>query len=1392
MSETTNKKITIKVKKPKKTKKDEDIYVRLLDFDVFDQDEEVESDEEDNAKYVHHKQFMIQMFGLDEKGDTYSIYVDDYKPFFYLKVDYHWNNSHIHELIPFLIKETSKYYRTAFVTSECKIVEHKTLYGFDNNKKYKFVKLTFQSVQAMNKIKGLWYNYVKGERIFNEKGIYFNDTHMKLYEANIPPLLRMFHIKDISPSGWISFKAEHAYKLKGDMKETNCKHEYMLNSYKKIISLPEKETPVPYKICSFDIEASSSHGDFPLPVKTYKKLVTNILDFWDNTILKDDDMKNMNKEQTDEFIKDCIFTAFNKRIICEDKEEYDSLYEAIDFNIRSDIDCVYTKKHLSIEQINKMIDKTVSVYVANVNKEFLNEESDETNDLIMDVHQNRIDEILSAMEESEEIIDGDEGAVNSDDFPSNPFYKKRSYFPKIRAKLTVSDVLMNSRMSRENKLLNITKVFDLCLPAIEGDKVTFIGSTFLKFGEKEPYLNHCIALDTCSNVEGAVIEQYSTEKDVLLAWRDLIQREDPDIIIGYNIFGFDYSFMFRRVKSYGEETVREFLKMSRNKEQICGNLPWDKETKMNKENYEIEQSHTKVASGEYNLEYIKMNGRIQVDLLGFFRKDYNLVSYKLDYVSGYFISDKIKKYEYIEDTNVTKMYSKNLLGLKAQSYIHIEETGHTSEYYKNGAKFKVVEVNKEDGYLTISGKEEPDVKKVLKWCLAKDDVTPQDIFRMTNEGPDERAIIAKYCIQDCNLVHNLMNKIDMMTTFVEMANICSVPMQFIILRGQGIRLFSFVAKECMKKDTLVPVLQKKDDGGYEGAIVLPPKTGIYLDNPVACVDYSSLYPSSMISENISHDSKVLTMEYDNDGKLIRTTGHRDSEGNFIYDNLEGYKYVNIEYDTYEYLHKCKVKGCEFKNKDKEVVEKHTIEEHGEKKAPSKAEKTKVGSKLCRFAQFPNGELGIIPSILKTLLAARKATRASAKWKTLTTSIGEYTGLIIDDKDDKITMKDKNGHIKVIEKESIIKKEDTFNDFMKNVLDKRQLAIKVTANSVYGQSGAKTSSFYEKDVAASTTATGRKLLTYGKRVIEDVYGDLICETKYGKVHSHAEYIYGDTDSVFMSFNLTDPETGKKIVGKEALKHTIELAKEAGEMATKYLKAPHDLEYEKTFLPFCLLSKKRYVGMLYEEDPDKCYRKSMGIVLKRRDNAPIVKDVYGGVIDILMKENNPKKVIDFVHNSMSDLMNSRVPMEKLIITKSLRGFYKRPESIAHKVLADRIAKRDPGNKPKAGDRIPFVFIETDTKSKLQGDKIELPTYIVENNLKIDYRHYIEKQLMLPLSQVLQYILPPKKELERKYKKLEFKKREKEEQKRIKEKVFNIYLTKELSNQKQITSYFTPKPK
>jgi DNA polymerase elongation subunit (family B) len=679
--------------------------------------------------------------------------------------------------------------------------------------------------------------------------------------------------------------------------------------------------------------------------------------------------------------------------------------------------------------------------------------------------------------------------------------------------------------------------------------------------------------------------------------------------------------------------------------------------------------------------------------------------------------------------------------------------GHSNDMYRHGKKFIVEEMNGDNFKVSIDISELKGKK--FRWCLAKDDVTPQDIFRLTNEGPDERAIIAKYCFQDCNLVHNLMKKNDILTGMSEIANICYVPISFIIMRGQGIKLLSFIAKKCSEKNTLMPVLDMdRGDSSYEGAICLKPKCGLYIDNPVAVVDYASLYPSSMISENISHDSKVWSKEYDLNGDIVidlsgnkAIYGKRDRDGKFIYDNLPEYEYVDITYDRYIWRRKGKGKA---------------------------QEKVKVGTKTCRFAQFPDGKKAIMPSVLHELLAGRKATRKFIKYKTITTKTGEQFSGLLKKTDTKYLMtgEKENKEYLIDDVETV---EDTYNDFMKNVFDKRQQGLKVTANSLYGQCGARTSSFYEIDIAASTTATGRKLLIYGKKIIEGIYGDKICDTKYGKIRCKAAVVYGDTDSAFVTFSPHKLD-GTKIVGKEALDITIQLAIECGELASKFLKPPHDLEYEKTFDPFLLLSKKRYVGMLYETDINKCKRKSMGIVLKRRDNAPVVKDIYGGIIDIIMKEQDIEKAVLFTKQFLRDIISEKIGMEKLIITKSLRGFYKCPESIAHKVLADRMGKRDSGNKPSNGSRIPYIFIQTKGNVKLQGDRIESPDYIKKNKLKPDYKIYITNQIMKPVTQIFSLVLEQMKDFKKKRKPFERKVRSLQRKWKDNEKKCDDYIMKE----------------
>jgi len=1438
--------------------------------DVIEQSPSSSDDEKEKEKKKKgdEKQFLVQMYGINEKGETCSIIVDDFEPFFYIKVADNWDLGKVNTMVREIKASIGEFYKDSITNFE--LVDSQKLYGFSAGKKSKFVKLVFKNTVVMNKVKNLWYQQLPdgGRRVRPFT------PHTQLYEANLPPLLRFFHLTKIYPNGWVMVSTRAPQSA---VKTTTCTYEYVA-SQTLIKPLPEKETIVPYKIMSFDIEAGSSHGDFPLPKKTYKRLAINMMDNYDKLATNSQQM-----------FKQMVLTAFG----------YDAVHG---------IDLVYPKQgSIKKAYVEALIAEVLLTPFNNLEAK----NADALKVLTVESMFSKLRGAESGAGADNEGSDDDDNdaedvAIDSDNDDDDNHVVKTKSGLKAAKNNTIIDIVLSNDYTRDQKVEYIDQVLTEMFPPLEGDPVTMIGSTFLNYGSAEPYLNHCIVLGGCAPVEGATIEavpivdenKLDAEKTVLLKWAELVQQENPDIIIGYNIFGFDYEFLFRRA----EEThcVNEFLQLSRRRNEFCG-----KRERNDPTNISIENTKIAIASGEYDLRYVVMSGRLQVDMYSYFRRNFNLSSYKLDDVASQNISDDIKKIANVDHVvlgKCTELYTKNLIGLHAGDFIHIEVSSFTSDYYMDGKKFTVLAIEEKDGYKVLliadHHAEIIDKTKKLRWGMAKDDVSPQDV---------ERAVVAKYCIQDCNLVHHLMRKIDVLTEYMEMANLCSVPINFLVFRGQGIKLTSFVAKKCMEKGYLMPDLEKgKMDGGYEGAIVLPPKTKIYIDEPVACVDYSSLYPSSMISQNYCHSSKVWAKEYDLTGKLVKEEGEKDRSGKYIYYGLSNYEYVEVEFDTFEWR-------------------------RNPERPAAKAVKTKVGKRVVCWAQLPNNEKSVMPSILMELLKAREDTKKKAK---------------------------KAG-----------------DPFMANILDKRQLAYKVTANSLYGQCGARTSTFYEKDVAASTTATGRMSITYARRIIEEIYADRVCETKnHGMVMTNAEYVYGDsvagitpvyvridgqyldimhvkdlatrygelnddgrpawrmcrepgkqtkevcemgenvetwtekgwtklrrvirhvlaphkkmirvqtpggwvdvtddhslllkngkeisprdinlwtellhhdldlstcefmktrnymsaqqyldeyishvntvivkncvdaayvylflksrgyyvkqktygtnqishlisyqktpfeemeivrdietianysgyvydlttenhhfaagvgnmivhnTDSVFFIFNLTDKDTGQKIVGKDALEITIELAQEAAHYSSMFLKPPMNLAYEKTLMPFALLSKKRYVGILYEEDPNKGKLKYMGLSLKRRDSCDYLKDTYGQIINLIMSGQSVQSAIQYLDSSLTDLIKGNVPTDKLAITKSLRSYYKNPQQIAHRVLADRIGQRDPGNMPKPGDRIKFLHVVNQNKKALQGEKIETPEYILENKLKMDFGFYVSNQLMKPLCQFL----------------------------------------------------------
>lgn len=804
------------------------------------------------------------------------------------------------------------------------------------------------------------------------------------------------------------------------------------------------------------------------------------------------------------------------------------------------------------------------------------------------------------------------------------------------------------------------------LPEVEGNHCIQIATTFKKYGTEDFFLKHIICLKHCPDIEGAVVESYETEREVLLAWKRVIQMIDPDVLYGYNIFWYDLYYLVERARL--TQCFSQFNDLSKIKRYEC-----DLKTKvMESKAY----GHT-----EYRL--LPMPGRLQVDLLPYIKREKKYTSYKLDFVASEILGER------------------------------------------------------------------------------KFDLPAKQIFSNFRDGSAEKIKeLAEYCIQDTLLPQKIVDKENILTNLVEMARVTCVPVDYLITRGQQIKVFSQLTRKARKMGYLVPLIQSsnsvprqltkeeqnkrskkkklkeknklissehqyqidtlfaqineayrdrklnlslridadsdssdtevntyydpygssddeddEDSAGYEGATVLSAKKGAYFV-PIAGLDFKSLYPGIMIDNNMCYTTLVIDPKYM---------------------DLPGVTYKSIE----------------------------------------------IGNSTHVFVQ---NQQGLLPIVLRELLSARSSA-----------------------------------------KKDMAKATDPLK---KSIANGRQLALKVSCNSVYGFTGAANGMLPCKPIAASVTKQGRGMIDDSKEIAENkekhkeldplefTCGDgTVIHQPYG-----CDVIYGDTDSIFCSFNVS--ELKKK---RDQVAFSIKIGQIVSKKITHWFRSTNthipdewkftELEYEKVYNPLFLFTKKRYAGMMFTFNPDKYDEiDKKGIVLTRRDNCPIVKQIYGGAVDILMdndleKDEKIEKACSFVTEQANNLLDGKVSTKDLIISKSLNYSYKSrkldkqvllktildsrsvpykhfPDITQSQVrLARKLAMRDPGNKPVPGDRLPYVLVETRNQKlrgkshkELQWEKVEDPVYCDEHDdVKIDYLYYLENQVIKPVSSLFEILIP-----------------------------------------------------
>jgi DNA polymerase elongation subunit (family B) len=1208
--------------------------------------------------------------------------VDKFRPFFFIRIpdvirDDKVAFLHFKEWVSNAIPLEVKSY--VDLTKEF----HKTLFDYNQGVESAFLKITVPSQALWRKLKDKFLNKscvpieYEMKSLFGAEALEMLQTGvvvgsdvesmsadktrlaLKVYEANIDPMLRFFHIQNVSPAGWIHIDAGKWDETESDELSTTI----TASADYEDIHPGNGGVVAPYLIGSWDIECFSSHGDFPQAQKTWRKPVRELLESSTKITTVDALCKTLamgiqakSKVISPIYLKDKMDRSMNAETLRGRIEMYRKVKD-----VANALTALYACRTSGVANTTTVTSATVGI-------------------------KDTLQSTLTF------------GKDSSDDDDEEPVH-------------------VSGRDAKDKAIAVLDELLTECLPRIAGDEVIQIGTVLYRNGKA--LSKHIWVLDGAD--ESAVkppgadvpihVYSYTSELDMISDWFYWIGKEAPDILIGYNIFGFDSKYVWDRLLELLHNSdiqsktaaAKRTAKALLNAKQYGSRKDIDEATKSAKLAASAkaaaeakalrstigslsclkskpprldEKFLSSSAMGDNTMWILSSPGRLQIDLLPYVRRNHNLESYTLDNVSATFVSGSINGILKVVEGEVdTFTFStKSTKGIVEGRFITLLDM----ENDRVVDRCRVVGVEPKSLKVVIEGGKETLAEHgaaPVRWAQVKDDISPKDIFRLHKftgvAGMKGRADIARYCLQDCDLVMELFTKLEILNNSIAMADVCSVPVGFIFTRGQGIKIESLIFKECRKGKQLIPVLpsaprgeevyldedKEADEDSYEGAIVLEPHTGIYIDDPVTANDFSSLYPSSIISENISHDTLISVKDYDNDGRFLCIR-----EGSDTYDNLPGKSYVNVEFDILR--------------SDPGDTRKHKP-------------KSCAGKRVARYVQ---DEQGTIPRILKMLLDSRKSTR------------------------------------KLAEKEP--------DEFRKALLDAQQLAYKLTANSLYGQLGSGTFKIRRQVLAASTTGYGRKQLMFAKEVMEEVYSggkDPRCDL---------ECVYGDTDSIFLRFRPRDPATGEPLRGMAALVAAKELTIESGKLVSSCLKAPHDFEFDKIFKSFCLLSKKRYVGDMSEDglEDDDFHRKSMGIVMKRRDNAPIVKYIYGGAIDRLLATTDTvtgvTEAVKFIQDSACDLLAGKFPLTKLTITKSLRSEYADPTRIAHKVLAERIGERDPGNKPSTSDRIPFVYIKhvgSGPPPKLQGDRIEHPSYIKEHELVPDYSFYITNQIAKPVSQV-----------------------------------------------------------
>jgi DNA polymerase elongation subunit (family B) len=800
-----------------------------------------------------------------------------------------------------------------------------------------------------------------------------------------------------------------------------------------------------------------------------------------------------------------------------------------------------------------------------------------------------------------------------------------------------------------------------------GDKVFQVSCVLFRHGDNieklEKYLLTLGDPDQKAVGEEVTVLRYDTEADLLIGFTTFIRKENPNLIAGYNILGFDIPYMIDRAKlntCIFNFDQQGFHKYAHAKEKT---IKWSSSAYKNQE-----------------FQFLDAEGRLYVDLLPLVRRDFKFNNYKLKTISEHFLGSTK------DPLSVKGIFKCYKIGMKR------------NEKYEYGTK----------------------ARRAM-------------------------GIVGKYCVQDGALTVRLLDKLQTWVGLAEMAKTCCVPIFTLYTQGQQIKVYSQLYKFCTYENIVVEKdgYEARENERYVGAHVFPPIPGRY--KKVVPFDFASLYPTTIIAYNIDYHTLVSddsdipngdchVMEWEDhiycehDPKVIRKN--------------QLTKLIDKEREKIKRIRDKKNKTTD-KFRKKELMDE--IKEKTEELKPyvkerSELNKSKPKFPMCakRYYRFLKSPRGVLPTIIQSLLDARKHTKKQMK-----------------DVKKKINKTEVEGGGNTNQLEALYS--------LLSVLDKRQNAYKISANSMYGAAGVRRGYLPCLPVAMCTTYMGR------------VNIELTAKTIIDKFEGHL--VYGDTDSNYINFPNMEGKTDEEL---------WEYAEYVADEVTKLFPPPMKLEFEgEIYTFFFILTKKRYMyRKVVKKGNELIYSNEIGkkgVLLARRDNSKFIRDIYEGVINKIADDLSKDEILYWVLQEINGMFAGTKEPSDFVITKSVGdvgnlnpeeftnekrvvkvkvGVYTVPilssdestraEQLKKKKadneqdyyllclpaqvqLAERMRKR--GLRVDAGTRLEYIVTDPDRHTAKQYEKIESFDYYLryKNVIKIDYFYYL-KSLVNPLDDVL----------------------------------------------------------